>query len=90
MSLENCDFIANDAGDEGLAVISIGLLDSMESVTFANNTLHCDTGEYGDMEMIKEVGMKGPMPSRRNILQLPAMVGSLVYLWCVGHLFVTC
>ena len=53
MSLENCDFIANDAGDEGLAVISIGLLDSMENVTFANNTLHCDTGEYGDMEMIK-------------------------------------
>ena len=89
MSLENCSFTANDAGDEGLAVISIGLLDRMENVTFANNTLHCDTGEYGDMEMI-EVGMKGPMPSRRNILQLPVMVGSLVYLWCVGHLFVTC
>ena len=49
MSLDRCAFIENEAGDEGLAVISIGLLVSMDNVTFQDNTKHCDTGEYGYM-----------------------------------------
>lgn len=59
MTLDTCDFIANEAGDEGLAVISIGLLESMSNVTFENNTLHCAAGEYRDMRNIDEVNTKG-------------------------------
>lgn len=52
MSLATCTFIENEAGDEGLAVISIGLLDSMDNVTFQDNTKHCATGQYGYMNKV--------------------------------------
>ena len=49
MTLDTCALIENEAGDERLAVISIGLLGGIDNVVFQDNTTRCDTGEYGYM-----------------------------------------
>lgn len=67
MTLNECNFTANEAGDEGLAVISIGLLESMHNVTFVDNNLHCAAGEYRNMTDV-EVNMKGALAVISRIL----------------------
>lgn len=36
----------NSAGDEGPAVLSLGLLSTMSGVTFDGNDFYCEEGEY--------------------------------------------
>lgn len=40
-------FEGNAAGNEGPAVLSLGLLSSMEAVTFDGNDFYCEEGEFG-------------------------------------------
>lgn len=39
--------MANKAGEDGLAVFSIGGFNEPSNVTFENNTRSCSIGEYG-------------------------------------------
>lgn len=40
-------FVANKAGIEGPAVMSIGFLEEMSSVVFSENMYYCGAGKYG-------------------------------------------
>lgn len=40
-------FAANEAGQDGTAIFSIGVMEEMLNVTFESNTLSCPLGEYG-------------------------------------------
>lgn len=46
-------FASNEAGQDGTAVFSIGVVEEALNVTFASNTLYCPLGEYA---YDKEVG----------------------------------
>lgn len=46
VTLQNVSFVANRAGDEGMAVTSIGELDKTSNASFTGNTIHCPVGEY--------------------------------------------
>lgn len=47
LRVTDTSFIANEAGVEGPAVMSIGLLNELHNVYFLRNMKHCDAGEYG-------------------------------------------
>lgn len=48
-------FLENEAGREGLAILSIGSIQQASNLTFSNNTLHCPTGEFGYEKIADEV-----------------------------------
>lgn len=47
MRVFNSSFVANKAGMECAAVMSIGFLETLSYVSFLENTYHCRAGEYG-------------------------------------------
>ena len=47
LRLSNTSFVGNEAGIEGPAIISIGLLEELSNVYFSENTFDCRAGEYG-------------------------------------------
>lgn len=47
MRVFNTKFVANEAGVEGAAVMSIGFLEMLSNVTFSDNMYFCPSGEYG-------------------------------------------
>ena len=53
MRLFNTTFVANKAGVEGAAIMSVGLLEELSNVSFTENTYFCRTGEYGHIAKSK-------------------------------------
>ncbi|CAN0516936.1 unnamed protein product, partial [Laminaria digitata] len=47
LCVTNTTFLANEAGLEGAAVMSIGLLKELYNVSFSENTYRCGASEYG-------------------------------------------
>lgn len=47
VNLQNCTFVRNRAGGEGIAVLSLGMVEKMSSVDFDSNTKYCRSGTYG-------------------------------------------
>ena len=47
LRLSKTNFVANEVGVEGPAIISIGVLEEMSNVIFSENTFDCRAGEYG-------------------------------------------
>ena len=43
------------AGEDGLAVMSLGMLNDIRSLTFQNNSVFCALGKYGFEEDSDEV-----------------------------------
>lgn len=41
--------MANEAGADGPAVMSIGPLQELSNVSFLQNRYHCPVGQYGDI-----------------------------------------
>ena len=48
MSLLGATFVGNRAGDAGLAVQSVGVVESIGATTFHSNTYFCAPGQFGD------------------------------------------
>lgn len=42
----NSTFVANEAGVNGVAIFSIGLLRQLSNIYFSGNMYHCRAGEY--------------------------------------------
>lgn len=51
----NTIFVENMAGQDGLAIYSIGALVDNSSFALSNNTLYCPRGEYGYDKIADEV-----------------------------------
>lgn len=47
VGLRSTDFFENMAGEDGLAIMSLGIAETFSNVTFEANTFHCPPGEYG-------------------------------------------
>ena len=47
VALDSCNFAGNKAGDEGLAVLSLGIAENISDVVFDSNTFSCSSGTYG-------------------------------------------
>ena len=50
MRVFNTSFVANKAGDEGPAVMSVGFLEEMSNVSFSENAYFCRVGDYGYLD----------------------------------------
>lgn len=55
MKITSTTFEANNAGKEGMAILSVGVLQEAINVTFIENTLHCPINQYGFDKDINEV-----------------------------------
>ena len=53
MRVFNTSFVANKAGVEGPAVMSVGFLEEMSNVSFSENAFFCRVGEYGYLDKSK-------------------------------------
>ena len=47
VALTESTFESNSAGEDGLAVMSLGLAENITALAFRNNTFSCDSGKYG-------------------------------------------
>lgn len=47
VGIENCIFVRNRAGDEGLAILSLGSAEKISDVEFDSNAFYCSSGTYG-------------------------------------------
>lgn len=47
VELNRSEFIGNRAGDGGLAISSLGVLESINHTLFESNTEYCPPGQYG-------------------------------------------
>eukprot|EP00752_Nemacystus_decipiens_P017814 g15971.t2 len=47
VELRNTNFFNNTAGEDGLAIMSLGIAENFFNVTFKANTFYCPPGEYG-------------------------------------------
>lgn len=47
VGIENCIFVGNRAGDEGLAILSLGIAEKISGVEFDSNSFYCSSGTYG-------------------------------------------
>ncbi len=47
LALERCTFVRNNAGDEGLAILSLGIAENISDVVFDSNAFYCGSGSYG-------------------------------------------
>lgn len=45
--LDGSTFVGNQAGEDGPAVMSLGIAENFSSVTFDANTFYCSAGAYG-------------------------------------------
>ena len=50
MRVFNTSFVANKAGVEGPAVMSVGFLEEMSNVSFSENAYFCRVGDYGYLD----------------------------------------
>lgn len=48
-------FSGNSAGNEGPAVLSLGIVESISDVTFVDNVFYCDAGTYSREALISAV-----------------------------------
>ena len=55
VALTNCTFESNMAGEDGLAVMSFGLVNNIRDLTFRKNSFFCASGKYGLDKDIDEV-----------------------------------
>lgn len=46
MRVVNTSFVANAAANEGVAILSVGVLDELSNVVFSKNSFLCRLGEY--------------------------------------------
>ena len=53
MRVFKTNFVANEAGVEGTALMSIGFLEELSSVSFSENAYYCRAGEYSYIEKSK-------------------------------------
>ena len=47
VSFTNCTFESNMAGEDGLAVMSLGMAEDISALSFRNNSFFCASGTYG-------------------------------------------
>lgn len=47
VGLQRTNFLENTAGEDGLAIMSLGIAENFTDVTFAANKFYCPAGEYG-------------------------------------------
>lgn len=47
LHIANASFVGNQAGEDGLAIFSLGPLITTLGLAFSKNTLHCPQGTYG-------------------------------------------
>lgn len=47
VDLDRCTFVGNKAGEEGLAVLSLGIAENISDAEFDSNSFFCSTGTYG-------------------------------------------
>lgn len=84
LRVRDTNFPANEAGAEGTAVFSIGLLDELFSVSFSRNTYYCPVGKYGYIVEtdVRHINIPGndTINSHR---QIAATVVKLVFLFCI-------
>lgn len=45
--MDGSTFVENKAGDDGPAVLSLGIAENVSNVTFDANTFYCSAGQYG-------------------------------------------
>lgn len=55
MRLNGSTFVENKAGNEGPAVLSLGIAENISGITLDNNTFYCSAGQYGYEDVIDEV-----------------------------------
>ena len=55
VALINCTFEYNMAGEDGLAVMSVGIAEKISALSFRNNSFSCTEGKYGLAEDLVEV-----------------------------------
>ena len=53
VALNGSEFVGNRAGDGGLAISSLGVLESINHTLFESNTEYCPPGQYGYNEVVK-------------------------------------
>lgn len=58
LNVINTSFVGNQAGQEGLAVISFGVIQEASNLKFVNNVLSCSIKEYGYENNAGEVTKK--------------------------------
>ena len=69
VGLTRCTFVGNKAGEEGLAVLSLGIAENITEVVFSANTLHCSSGAYGyEMDAYEDEVKCGLLSPRTGIL----------------------
>ena len=73
VALTGCTFESNMAGEDGLAVMSLGIAENISALSFRNNSFFCTAGKYGLTEDSELVEVR-PCPTR-----LKKMSGSSFY-----------
>ena len=63
VALTECTFESNTAGEDGLAVMSLGMVNNITDLTFRNNSFFCASGKYGLEKNSDEVEVI-PFPTR--------------------------
>ena len=64
VALTKCTFEYNMAGEDGLAVMSIGIAENISALSFRNNSFSCPSGKYGLTEDDSELVEVRPCPTR--------------------------
>ena len=69
MRVFDSTFMANEAGVEGPAVMSIGYLEQLSNVTFSENAYFCRAGEYGYSYIVENEARNPYVLDTRMLLQ---------------------
>ena len=64
VALTGCTFESNMAGEDGLAVMSLGIAENLSALSFQNNFYICPSGKYGFTEDDNELVEVRPCPTR--------------------------
>ena len=64
VALTGCTFELNMAGEDGLAVMSLGIAENISALSFRNNSFFCPSGKYGFTEDDSELVEVRPCPTR--------------------------
>lgn len=59
ISMQSVTFVENRAGEAGLAIMSLGIIEDMYDTRFESNTYYCPSGRYGYDKM--EVMVRCPV-----------------------------
>ncbi|CAN0451257.1 unnamed protein product, partial [Ascophyllum nodosum] len=66
-ALTGCTFEYNMAGEDGLAVMSLGIAENISALSFRNNSFSCPSGKYGLTEDDSEL-VEGSDTCRRSVV----------------------